>query len=76
MKKLQNCTMEKERTEKKEAEIKQLRGTLEDEQERLKDSSIHLNQAEQRLKECRENMEILKQLWNKKPLWEEVCLGG
>ncbi len=68
---LQNRTMEKERTEKKEAGIKQLRGTLEDEQERLKDSSIHLNQAEQKLKECRENMEILKQLWDKKPLWEK-----
>lgn len=61
-KKLGNCTMEKERTEKKEAEIKQLRRTLEDEQERLKDSGLQLSQAEQQLNERRENMEILKQL--------------
>ena len=40
------------------------------EQEQLQDSGVRLNQAEQKLKECGEAMEVLKRLWNKKTLWE------
>ena len=68
---LENCTGAAERTVKKETETKQLREALEQEQEGLKDSGIRLNQASQKLEVCREKMAVLKQLWNKKPLWEK-----
>lgn len=68
---LRECGAAAANTEKKENEIRQLRETLLKEQEQLQDSGVRLNQAEQRLKECGEAMEVLKQLWNKKTLWEK-----
>lgn len=68
---LRECEAAAANTEKKENEIRQLRETLLKEQEQLQDSGVRLNQAEQRLKECGEAMEVLKQLWNKKTLWEK-----
>ena len=44
---------------------------MEQEQEGLKNSGVRLNQASQNLEVCREKMAVLKQLWNKKPLWEK-----
>lgn len=67
---LQECTEAALNTEKKENEIKQLRETLVKEQEQLQDSGVRLNRAEQKLQECGKAMEVLKQLWNKKTLWE------
>ena len=67
---LQECTEAAANTEKKENEIKRLRETLVKEQEQLQDSGVRLNQAEQKLKECGEAMDVLKRLWNKKTLWE------
>ncbi len=68
---LQACIAEAARTEKKETEAKRLWEELEKAQERLKDSGVRRSQAEQKLKECHDNMTILKRLWDKKPLWEK-----
>ncbi|WP_418747163.1 AAA family ATPase [Frisingicoccus sp.] len=68
---LRECGAAAANTEKKEKEIRQLRETLLREQENLQDSGVRLNQAEQKLKDCGEAMEVLKQLWNKKTLWEK-----
>ena len=68
---LESCTVAAERTAKKETETKQLRELLEQEQEGLKNSGVRLARASQKLEECGEKMAVLKQLWNKKPLWEK-----
>lgn len=68
---LESCTVAAERTAKIETETKQLRELLEQEQEGLKNSGVRLAQASQKLEECGEKMSVLKQLWNKKPLWEK-----
>lgn len=68
---LESCTVAAERTAKKETETKQLRELLEQEQEGLKNSGVRLAQASQKLEECGEKMAVLKQLWNKKLLWEK-----
>lgn len=69
-KQLRECTLAAERTEKKETENKKICEALEEEQQGLKDGGIRLNQAEQKLKECREKMAVLTQLWKKKESWE------
>ena len=68
---LRECGAAAANTEKEEKEIRQLRETLLKEQENLQDSGVRLNQAKQKLNDCGEAMEVLKQLWNKKTLWEK-----